>query len=59
MTDPTLSSRAHQAIGMISAQAECNVEEAMHLLIIRADADGESIDDTALNVIDGLIRFDV
>jgi len=53
------SYRVHQATGMISAQAECSLEEAMQLLIIRADAAGESVEDMALDVIDGLIRFDL
>jgi len=58
MTEP-LSYRVHQATGMISAQAECGLDEAVQLLIIRADATHESIEDMALDVIDGVIRFDM
>jgi hypothetical protein len=54
-----LSYRVHQATGMISAQADCSLEEALQLLIIRADAAQESIEDMALDVIDGVIRFDL
>ena len=54
-----LSYRVHQATGMISAQADCGLEEALQLLIIRADAAQESIEDMALDVIDGVIRFDL
>ena len=35
MTDPTVSYRVHQATGMITAQADCSLIEAMQLLIIR------------------------
>ena len=52
------SYRVHQATGMISAQANCSLEEAMQLLIIRADATGQSLEDMALDVIDGLVRVD-
>jgi hypothetical protein len=58
MSDPTVSYRVHQATGMISAQAGCSLGEAMQLLIIRADAVDESIEDVALDVIDGVTRFD-
>ena len=57
MTDGP-SYRVHQATGMISAQAECSLKEAMQLLIIRAAALEQSAEDTALDVIDGRIRFD-
>ena len=58
MSDSTVSYRVHQATGMISAQAECGIDEAMQLLIIRARAADESVEDMALDVIDGLARFD-
>jgi hypothetical protein len=53
-----VSDHAAQATGMIAAQAGCGVEEALHRLIIRAEAMGQTIDDTALDVLDGIIRFD-
>jgi hypothetical protein len=56
MADP-VSFRVHQATGMISAQADCSLDEAMQLLIIRANAAGESIEDMALEVLDHRVRF--
>jgi len=58
MTEDFPSNRVHQATGMISAQAECSLTEAMQLLILRADAMAQSIEATALDVLEGLIRFD-
>jgi len=52
------SNRVHQATGMISAQADCSLTEAMHLLMIRAAAADRSLEDMALDVIEGTIRFD-
>ncbi len=43
---------------MIAAQVGCGVEEALHRLIIRAEAMGETIEDTALDVLDRIVRFD-
>ena len=57
MRDP-FSYRVHQATGMISAQAKCSLEEALQLLIIRADAMGETVEDLALEVLDHRVRFD-
>jgi hypothetical protein len=48
----------HQAAGMIAVQANCDVEEAFGRLAIRAKAMGQTMEDTALDVLDGLIRFD-
>lgn len=53
-----ISHRVAQATGMISVQAGCDLDEALQLLIIRAESIGESLEDTALDVIDGIIRFD-
>ena len=41
-----------------TAQAGCGLEEALHRLIIRAEAIGQTIEDTALDVLDSIIRFD-
>jgi hypothetical protein len=53
-----LGDRVHQATGMISAQAECDLTEALALLIVRAAELGQTLETTALDVIDGVIRFD-
>jgi hypothetical protein len=52
------SAHVHQAAGMIAVQANCDVEEAFGRLAIRAKAMGQTVEDTALDVLDGLIRFD-
>lgn len=45
----------HQAAGMITAQACCDIDQARHLLAARAFADGASLARTAAAV----VRFDV
>jgi hypothetical protein len=52
------SLHVHQAVGMIAVQANCDVEEAFGRLAIRAKAMGQTVEDTALDVLDGLVRFD-
>jgi AmiR/NasT family two-component response regulator len=52
------SDRVSQATGMISVQAGCTLAEAFDLLRERAFALGQMIEHTALDVLDGLIRFD-
>jgi plasmid stability protein len=42
---------------MIAAQAGCDIVEAYHRLNIRAAAMGQSLQDTALDVLDRRIRF--
>lgn len=56
--DDYLSVEIHQATGMIAAQANCDMIEAFARLRIRADATDQSLHDTALDVIDRIIRFD-
>ena len=53
-----ISDQVHQATGMVAAQAECDMSEALNRLRIRAMAMGQSLEATALDVLDGLIRFD-
>jgi hypothetical protein len=53
-----VNDRVHQAAGMIAAQTGCGLEEALHRLIIRAEAMRQTIEDTALDVLDSVIRFD-
>ena len=56
--DEQRSVHVHQAAGMIAVQANCDVEEAFGRLAIRAAAMGQTVEDTALDVLDRLIRFD-
>jgi hypothetical protein len=52
-----LSVEVHQATGMVAAQAECTVAEALGRLIIRAEAMGQTLDLTALDILDDLVHF--
>jgi len=47
-----------QATGMIAAQLGCDVIEARNRLKIRAEAMDQSLEHTALDVLDRVIRFD-
>ena len=62
MPDPAtnghFNSRIHQATGMISVQAHCDLGEALAKMRIRAAGIGQSLEATAVGVIDGAIRFD-
>ena len=42
----------------ILAQLDCTVDEALARLKIRADATGQTLEHTALDVLDRVIRFD-
>jgi len=57
-SDEYLSAEVHQATGMIAVQADCDTDEALGRLRIRAGAIGHSLHETACLVIDGIIRFD-
>lgn len=52
------SPRVSQATGMVSVQATCSIPEAFNLLRERAFALDQSLEHTALDVIDGFVRFD-
>jgi phage-related minor tail protein len=56
--DETLTVAAHQAAGIVAEQAHCDIREAFRQLITRSAAIGQSLDDTALDVIDHVVRFD-
>jgi hypothetical protein len=56
--DDYFSEHVHQATGMIAAQVDCSVGEALDRMRIRAAATGQSLEHTALDVLDGVIRFD-
>jgi hypothetical protein len=62
MADPAtngyFTSQIHQATGMISVQAHCDLSEAMARLRRRAAGTGQSLEAIAVGVIDGAIRFD-
>jgi len=58
-SDPgPLSDRVLQAQGMVAAQLGCSMEEALGRLRVRADAIGQPLDDLALDVLDGIVRFE-
>jgi hypothetical protein len=48
----------HQAIGMISAQADCGIDVAYDLLAARAFADGVPLEQAATAVVRGDTRFE-
>jgi len=47
-----------QASGMVSVQAECSVEEALHLLKERAADSGQLLEDLADDVVERRVRFE-
>ena len=57
--DRNVSSRVAAADEMIAAQAGCDMDEALQLLIVRTKSLGQSMEITALDVLDGIIRFDL
>ena len=61
MSDPSRigpnSDGVSQATGMVSVQAECTIAQAFDLLRERAFSLGKTLEDTALGVIGGEIRF--
>jgi hypothetical protein len=52
-----LSSHIHQATGMVAAQADCDIDEALQLMVIRAAATQVSLEDLALDVLDRRTTF--
>jgi AmiR/NasT family two-component response regulator len=53
----SLTIAVHQATGMIAAQAGCGVTEAFDRLKIRAAAQDLTMHEMALDVLDGITRF--
>jgi hypothetical protein len=51
------SRRVAQATLMIAVQVPCERDEALQRLFIRASALNQLMDETALDVIDGIITF--
>jgi AmiR/NasT family two-component response regulator len=58
LADERLRTLVNQASGMIAVQLDCDVIEAFDRLQLRALATGESLEHLALDVIDGVTRFD-
>jgi AmiR/NasT family two-component response regulator len=58
LADERLSILVNQATGMVAVQLDCDVIEAFDQLQRRALATGESLEHLALDVIDGVTRFD-
>ncbi len=56
--DEALSYRIHQATGMVAAQVGCGIDEALARRRIRASSQDQSLEETALDVLDGEVRFD-
>lgn len=50
--------RVRHAVGIITVQAVCGCETALDLPIVEAAKLGQNLHDTALDVIDLVIRFD-
>jgi nitrate/TMAO reductase-like tetraheme cytochrome c subunit len=57
-TQQRCSTVVHQATGIVAVQADCHVDEGFALLVIRALATNQTVEMTALDVIDHVIRFD-
>jgi hypothetical protein len=53
-----LSHDVAQAIGMVSAQAECTATQALDLMTERARVQHQTLDEVAAGVLDRAIRFD-
>ena len=55
--DDYFGDHVHQATGVIAGQANCSMGAALDRLRVRAAAMDQSLEHTALDVLDGLIRF--
>ncbi|MDQ1434336.1 MAG: hypothetical protein QOF59_1152 [Actinomycetota bacterium] len=56
--EPPRVRRVHIATGIIAAQLDCSVDEALARLLIRTRATGQTPDKLAMDVIDRVIRFE-
>lgn len=52
-----LSIKFHQASGMVAAQADCTISDAVVLMEQRALADGQSVEQVAQDVLRGKTQF--
>lgn len=57
-TDFNLSDHIHQAAGMVAAQSDCNIGEALARLTLRAEETGQTLEEVSLDVLDRIVRFD-
>ena len=55
--DDFFGDHVHRATGMIAAQVNCTMGEALNRLRTRAAAMDQSLEHTSLDVLDGLIDF--
>lgn len=51
--------RLEQATVMVSTQAACDSASARTMLAARAEELGQTVEETALDVLDGIVRFDL
>jgi hypothetical protein len=58
MTSNLFGDQLYQAAGMVSAQLDCTLDEAINRIIIRAAATGVTTEALALDIINRVIRFD-
>jgi hypothetical protein len=56
--DERITIEAHQAAGIVAEQAHCDIRKAFALLFAECAASDRRVHDLALDVIDGVIRFD-
>ena len=50
--------RIAQAMGMVSVQVGCTVDDALLLMKARARSDDVSVDEIAAAIVEGTLRFD-
>jgi hypothetical protein len=55
--DERLTVAAHQAAGIVAEQTHCDIREAFRLMIAASAAKGCGVNDTAYDVIGGIIRL--
>ena len=56
--DETGRFRVRLAQRLITIETNWDEDEALGLMVIRAAATGQSLEDVALDVLDGVLRFD-
>lgn len=57
MQDPPGWDQIAQAMGMVSVQADCTLDEALDMMRDRAVVHHCNVDEIAFGVLDGVIRF--
>jgi AmiR/NasT family two-component response regulator len=51
------TARIAQAMGMVSIQADCTIDDALTMISNRAMVEHHTVEEIAISVIDGSIRF--